>query len=70
MAGSVWALKIEHKFQPGDRVRVSGYPWYPYLGEGTVIEVKLRLFNENEYVVEFDLSGRREVLEHRLEVAK
>lgn len=67
MAGSVWALKIEHKFQPGDRVRVSGYP---YLGEGTVIEVKLRLFNENEYVVEFDLSGRREVLEHRLEVAK
>lgn len=67
MVSWVGILKIEHKFQAGDRVWVNGYP---YLGQGTVIEVKLRLFSENEYVVEFDLSGRREVLEHRLEAAK
>jgi hypothetical protein len=66
MAGFVLD-RLEHKYQVGTRVWVSGYH---YLGQGTVVEVKLRLFSENEYVVEFDLSGRREVLEHRLEVAK
>jgi len=47
---------------------VSGYQ---YLGQGTVVNVILHLFEDPEYVVEFDQFGQRRLSESRLEeVAK
>lgn len=67
MAGFVLD-RLEHKYQVGTRVWVSGYH---YLGQGTVVNVILHLFEDPEYVVEFDQFGQRRLSESRLEeVAK
>jgi len=63
MAGFVLD-RLEHKFQVGARVWVSGYH---YLGQGTVVKVVQHLFEAPEYVVEFNQFGQRRLSESRLE---